>query len=99
MSSYGISGVKFDADRQHITELKIHLSDGAFYFTTSGWWKRHDVLRAFGFSDHFVTIVPTTGNRYQKHADVHAITVDGAVYLRLDDEPLPADDLGELQEG
>lgn len=98
MSSYGISGVKYDANRQHITELKIHLSDGTFYFNTSGWWKRQDVLRSFGFSDHFVTVVPATGGRYQKHSDVHLITVDGVVYLRLDGELLPADDLGEFQE-
>lgn len=99
MSSYGISGVTYDADRKYITEAKIHLSDGALFFTTHMKWKRYDMVRALGFSDQLVTLVSATGNRLQKGVDVHAVTVDGTMYLRLDEQLLPVDDLGQLQEG
>ena len=99
MSSYGISSVKYDSDRKYITEAKIHLSDGTLFFTSDIKWKRQDMLRALGFSDLLVTVVSAPGNRLQKDADVHGVTVDGAMYFRLDKQLLAADDLGQLFEG
>ena len=99
MASYGISGVRYDARREYVTEVKTHLYDGALYFSSSGWWKRDSVLRALSMSDQFVTLTSAPGNKYQKDEEVHVLTVDGATYLRVDDERVAADDLGKLLEG
>jgi hypothetical protein len=50
-------------------------------------------------SDQFVTLTSAPGDKYQKDEDVHVVTVDGATYLRVDNERAPADDLGKLLEG
>jgi hypothetical protein len=99
MASYGISSVRYDARREYVTELRIHMHDGALYFPSSGWWKRDNVLRGLRISDQFVTLLPAPGDKYQKDEDIHVVTVSGATYLRVDAELVPADDLGELLEG
>jgi len=99
MASYGISSVRYDARREYVTEVKTHLYDGALYFSSSGWWKRDSVLRALSMSDQFVTLTSAPGNKYQKDEDVHVVAVDGSTYLRVDNERVPADDLGKLREG
>jgi len=99
MSSYGISSVRYDVHREYVTELKIHMHDGALYFPSSGWWKRDNVLRGLSISDQFVTIMPASGDKYQKDEEVHVVTVSGTMYLRIDNELVPADDLGKLLEG
>jgi hypothetical protein len=99
MSSYGISDVRYDARREYVTEVKIHMHDGALYFSSSGWWKRDSVLRALNISDQFVTLASAPGDKYRKAEEVHAVTVDGATYLRVDNERVAADDLGKLLEG
>jgi len=43
--------------------------------------------------------MPASGDKYQKDEEVHVVTVSGATYLRIDNELVPADDLGELLEG
>ena len=99
MASYGISSVRYDARREYVTEVKIHMYDGALYFPSSSWWKRDNVLRALNISDQFVTLTSVPGDKYQKDEDVHDVTVSGTLYLRVDNEAMPADDLGKLQEG
>jgi len=98
MVSYGISNVRYDARREYVTEVRIHMHDGALYFPSSSWWKRHDVLRALSIGDRFVTLTPTPGDKYQKDEDIHVVTVSGTLYLRVDDELVPADDPGKLLE-
>jgi len=99
MASYGISGARYDARREYVTEVKTHLYDGALYFSSSGWWKRDSMLHALSMSDQFVTLTSAPGNKYQKDEDVRVVTVDGVTYLRVDNERVPADDLGKLLEG
>jgi hypothetical protein len=98
MASYGISGVRYDVSREHVTEVRVHLCDGALYFSSSSWWKRDNVLRALSISDQFVTLVSAPGDKFQKDEEAHAILVGGSMYLRVDDARVPADDLGKLLE-
>jgi len=98
MASYGISSVRYDASREHVTEVRVHLCDGALYFSSSGWWKRDNVLRALSISDQFVTLMSASGDKFQKDEDVRAILVGDSLYLRVDDERVPIDDLGKLLE-
>lgn len=99
MASYGISSIRYDARRKYVTEVKVHMHDGALYFPSSGWWRRDSVLLALNMSDRFVTLVPAPGDKYQKDEEVHVVTVSGTLYLRIDKALVPADDLGDLLEG
>ncbi|HLF26040.1 MAG TPA: hypothetical protein VJG32_06870 [Anaerolineae bacterium] len=96
MASYGISSVRYDARREYVTELRIHMHDGALYFPSSSWWKRDNVLRGLRISDQFVTLMPALGDKYQKDEEIHVVTVSGTLYLRVDNQRAPADDLGKL---
>ncbi|HLF28486.1 MAG TPA: hypothetical protein VJG32_19300 [Anaerolineae bacterium] len=98
MASYGISSVRDDAHREYVTEVKIHLYDGALYFSSRGWWKRNNVLRAFSIGDRFVTLRSAPGDQHRKVEDMHVVTVSGTHYFRVDNELAPADDLGRLPE-
>ena len=64
MASYSISSVRYEAGREHVTEVRIHMCDGVLYFSSSGWWGRDNVLRALSINDQFVTLVSALGGRY-----------------------------------
>ncbi|MBD3277770.1 MAG: DUF3892 domain-containing protein [Candidatus Aegiribacteria sp.] len=95
-ADYGISRIRLDSDDNHIERVEIcpnpsKKNDPINFFDVS----RRTVILEFTKQITFVTITQENGE-WHRGANVHAVPVDGGVYIRTDRNKIAEDNLGNL---
>ena len=96
-ADYGIPKVRYNDERTHIAEVKVH-EDKGDAFGGAGEWSRNQVVSALERGKSFITILKGTGGKWQKGQDVHVIAVNGMEYIRTDQNHKASDNLENLPE-
>ena len=96
-ADYGISKVRYNAERTHITKVKVH-EDKGDTIGSAAEWTRNQVVSAIEGGKSFVTILQGNDNKWKKGQDVHIITINGVKYIRTDQNRRASDNLENLPE-
>lgn len=97
-ADYCIVGVRFAPDRKQIETVRM-LPDTGSLLITGLIMARKQVLAGLQRGMMFTTALPDTEQMsYAKGHPVGVVTIDGCDYLRIDANPIAADDLGDLPE-
>ena len=94
-ADFGITRVRYDEARTRIVELEVRQEEGPI-FGHAQRWQRHHLIGDIGKSLSLVTLAEVQESHFKKGQMVHLVTVDSEVYVRVDEEPVPADNLGKL---
>jgi len=94
-ADYGISKVRYNAERTHIVKVKVH-EDKGDTVATAEEWTRNQVVSAIEKDKTFVTILKGTDDKWHKGQDVHIITVNDVRYIRTDQNSEASDNLENL---
>jgi hypothetical protein len=96
-ADYGISKVRYNAERTHILKVKVHEDKGDTIGVATEW-TRNEVVSAIERGKSFVTILRDADDKWKKGQDVHVITVNGVKYIRTDRNRRASDNLENLPE-
>jgi len=97
-ADYCIVGVRLTPDRKQIETVRM-LPDTGSLLVTGLIMARRQVIAGLQRGMSFTTALPDADQMsYAKGLPIGIVTVDGADYLRIDAEPISADDLGNLPE-
>lgn len=94
-ADYLITGVRYSADRSHITDLEIRPAGGATIGAPEER-TRAAVVRMLESGSTFATA--RMHGRWVRGADVSVVTIGRDKYLRTNRNQVAADNLGELPE-
>ncbi len=94
-ADYGISAVRYNSERTHIQKVEVR-EDQDDKFGPAQEWTRTQVVTAIERGISFVTILRDSERRWQQGQAVHIVTVNGAKYLRTDQNSTARDNLGNL---
>jgi len=97
-ADYCIVGVRLAADRKCLETVRI-LPDTGDLLVTGLIMARRQIVAGLQRGMTFTTALPDPAEMsYVKGQPVGIVTVDGNDYLRIDANPIAADDLGDLPE-
>jgi hypothetical protein len=97
-ADYCIVGVRYTPDRKQIDTVRM-LPDTGSLLVTGLIMARRQIIAGLQRGMTFTTALPDPEQMsYAKGPPVGIVTVDGAEFLRLDANPVAADDLGNLPE-
>lgn len=97
-ADYCIVGVRLTPDRKQIETVRM-LPDTGSLLVTGLIMARRQIIAGLQRGMTFTTALPDPAEMsYAKGQPVGIVTVDGTDYLRLDEKPVAADDLGSLPE-
>ena len=96
-ADYGISKVKYNSDRTHISAVTVHADQGDT-ISSGSQWSRSQVVDALGHGRSFVTILEGTNGKWRKGQDIHTVVVNNVKYIRTDQNRRSSDNLGSLPE-
>jgi hypothetical protein len=96
-ADYGISGVRYDSTHTRIMQVKVHL-DGGDTIGAASIISRTDVVNAINRGTSYVTIVKNGNGQWTKGEDVRKVTINGADYIRTDNNRTARDNLENLPE-
>ncbi len=97
-ADYCIVGVRFTPDRRQIDTVRM-LPDTGNLLVTGLIMARKQIIAGLQRGMTFTTALPDVGQMsYTKGQPVNAINIEGIDYLRIDADPVAADNLGDLPE-
>ena len=97
-ADYCIVGVRFTSDRKQIETVRM-LPDTGSLMVTGLIMARRQVIAGLHRGMTFTTALPDPElMSYAKGQPIGIVTVGGADYLRIDADPIAADELGRLPE-
>ncbi len=97
-ADYCIVGVRFARDRKQIETVRI-LPDTGSLLVTGLIMARRQIVAGLQRGMTFTTALPDPEQMsYAKGRSVGVVTINGIDYLRIDPNPIAADDLGDLPE-
>jgi hypothetical protein len=96
MARYGITHKKMDDQGTHITEVEVREIKGNKIGFQPTVWSRDEIVSAIKGDNPVITILRKDAPKWVKGQDVHVVEVNGAEYLRTDQNHEAADNLGNL---
>jgi hypothetical protein len=97
-ADYCIVGVRLTPDRKQIETVRM-LPDTGSLLVTGLIMARRQVVAGLRRGMTFTTALPDPEQMsYAKGQPVGVVTIDGTDYLRIDTNPIAADDLGNVPE-
>ena len=97
-ADYCIVGVRLTPDRTQIETVRM-LPDTGSLLVTGLIMARRQIVAGLQRGMTFTTALPDPGQMsYTKGQPVSIVTIEGSDYLRIDANPIAADDLGDLPE-
>jgi hypothetical protein len=93
---YLISAVRYDGTGERIERVLVH-EYWLHVIVGGAAWPRRNIRMALERASEVCTIRKASDGSWLRGEDVHLVEVDGATYLRTDDEPVARDDLGDLR--
>ncbi len=97
-ADYCIVGVRFTPDRKQIETVRM-LPDTGNLLVTGLIMARKQIIAGLQRGMTFTTALPDVGQMsYAKGQPVSVINIEGIDYLRIDADPIAADNLGDLPE-
>jgi hypothetical protein len=96
MTKYAITQKKMNNEGTHITEVEVREIKGNKIGFQPLIWSRDEVVSAIKADNPVITILRKVSPKWAKGEDVHVIEVNGAEYLRIDQNHEAADNLGRL---
>ncbi len=96
-ASYAITRARYDDSRTRVVKVEVHeVTDGRI--GPNRVWPRGNIVHLVEGGFRVVTAGPGGGSSLAPTDTVRLVRLDGEDYLRIDDEAVPRDDLGELPE-
>ncbi len=97
-ADYCIVGVRYTPDRKQLETVRM-LPDTGSLLVTGLIMTRRQVIAGLQRGMTFATAHPNHEQMsYAKGRPIQIVTVNGTDYLRIDGEPIAADELGDLPE-
>ena len=97
-ADYCIVGVRFTPDRKQIETVRM-LPDTGSLLVTGLIMARRQVVAGLQRGMSFTTALPDSDQMsYTKGQPIGIVTVAGVDYLRIDADPIAADELGDVPE-
>ena len=96
-ADYGISAVRYNDDKTHITRVKVHIDNGETIGAESVM-SRSEVVSSIEDGKTFVTILLSSDDKWKKGQDVHIVVVNGKKFIRTDKNARASDNLESLPE-
>ena len=96
-ADYGISAVRYNSERTHIDQVKVHTDNGET-ISVATIWKREDVVQALENGKTFVTILHSTEGKWNKGQFIYIIKVGGIKFIKTVDNNKSSDNLENLPE-
>ncbi|MDX2139854.1 MAG: hypothetical protein SF123_17345 [Chloroflexota bacterium] len=94
-----VTAVHYDEDQQQIAYVFVGIppTNGTANHTVDGLrlYTRERLIEAVRDGQRFM-IAAKTGDQWFLDQRLHVVTIQGQPYLRVDDLPIPVDDLGNL---
>jgi hypothetical protein len=92
-----ITAVQFDAAGERLMYVFVGIPPENSERTVDGMrlYNREQLIQALGKGRRFVIACQERGD-WHFDGEVHVIEADGEQYLRIDNAPVPVDDLGNL---
>jgi hypothetical protein len=96
MTKYGITHKKMNDQGTHIDEVEVREIKGKKVGFQATIWSRAEVVSALKEDNPIITILRKDVPKWVKGEDVRVVKVNGAEYLRTDQNLEAADHLGNL---
>ena len=97
-ADYLVTKVRFEQDRRHIRHVRVR-QEGMHGLEPEREFTRAELVRSIDYGRTFVTaFLDAEKSTFQKGGQLRIVDVDGAKYVRVDENKVKKDDLGGIPE-